>query len=101
MTNATATGTVVDTKHAGTSNLGNPAYWVTLDNGETYRTSANVMLAYGITNAVYRNEPHVFTLTAAGRIRSAMTIPRYLATTDGKDARAREIHNARKGDANG
>ena len=96
MSNAsTVTGTVVATKHAGTSGMGNPSYWVALDNGEIYRTSANTSLAYGIENPEYRNEPHVFTLTAAGRIRSAMTIPRYLATTDGKDARAREIHNAR------
>lgn len=71
MSNNTVTGKVIATKHAGTSGMGNPAYWVTLDNGEIYRTSANTGLAYGITNPEYRDEAHVFTLTAAGRIRTA------------------------------
>lgn len=67
----TITGKVIATEYASTSYLGNPAYWVTLDNGETYRTMDNAGLAYGITNPEYREDAHVFTLTRAGRIRSA------------------------------
>lgn len=67
----TVTGRVVGTEYASTSYYGNPAYWVTLDNGETYRTMDNSSLAYGIQNPEYRDEPHVFTLTRAGRIRNA------------------------------
>lgn len=70
----TVTGRVTATKHASTSMYGNPAYCVTLDNGETYRTMDNAMLAYGITNPEYREQPHVFTLTRAGRIRSAKPV---------------------------
>lgn len=64
-------GRVIATKYASTSYLGNPSYWVTLDNGETYRTMDNSGLAYGITNPEYRETEHTFTLTRAGRIRSA------------------------------
>lgn len=73
MSNArnTVTGRVTATEHVSTSMYGNPAYNVTLDNGETYRTMDNAMLAYAITNPEYRDHPHVFTLTRAGRIRSA------------------------------
>ena len=89
----TITGRVVATKHAGTSTMGNPSYWVTLDTGDIFRTSANAGIAYGITNRNFRDEAHVFSLTKAGRISGAMSVARYLATTDGKDARARSIHN--------
>lgn len=67
----TVTGKIVSTEHASTSYMGNPAYWITLDNGETYRTMDNAGLAYGITNPEYRETDHTFTLTRAGRIRSA------------------------------
>lgn len=93
MGNATVTGRVIETRYASTSHYGNPAYFVTLDSGETYRTKDDAMIAYGIQNAEYRDEPHVFMLTRAGRIRSAMTVSRYLATTDGRDVRARQINN--------
>ena len=89
----TITGRVVATKHAGTSNMGNPSYWVALDTGDIFRTSANAGIAYEITNRNFRDEAHTFTLTKAGRISGAMSVARYLATTDGKDARARSIHN--------
>ena len=69
------TGKVIETRHAGTSNMGNPAYWVTIetDSGDvvTLRTMSNTMLAYGITNPEYRASRHVFTLTRAGRIHGA------------------------------
>lgn len=67
----TVTGRVIAAKRVGTSAYGNPAYMVTLDNGETYRTMDNAGIAYGITNPEYRDTAHVFTLTRAGRIRSA------------------------------
>lgn len=76
MSNNTLTGTITATKHAGTSYYGNPAYWVTISTeaGDTVtlRTQDNSGLAYGITNPEYRDEAHAFTLTRAGRIRSAV-----------------------------
>lgn len=72
MTENTVTGKVIATKYAGTSTMGNPSYWVTLDNGEIYRTSSNTMLAYGITNQGYRESDYTYFLTRAGRIRSAV-----------------------------
>lgn len=67
----TVTGKIVAAKRVSTSAYGNPAYMVTLDNGATYRTMDNAGVAYGITNPEYREVDHVFTLTRAGRIRSA------------------------------
>lgn len=91
MSNTTVTGKVVSVKYAGASHYGNPAYFVTLDNDETYRTMSDAMISYAIENPEYRDEPHVFTLTRAGRIRSARTVANYLATSDCKDKRAREV----------
>lgn len=101
MTN-TITGIVTHTERVGTSVNGNPTYLVelrddTAPDGSAYsshRTMSDAMIAYAITNADYREQPHVFTLTRAGRIRSAMTVERYLATTDGKDAGARAYFNS-------
>ena len=71
----TITGRVIATKHAGTSTMGNPSYWVTIQrtdgSAEILRTMSNAMIGYAIQNPEYRDELHVFTLTAAGRIRSA------------------------------
>lgn len=67
----TVTGKVVTTRHNSTSYYGNPQYAVTLDNGETYLTSHDASIAYAITNREYRDYDHVFTLTRAGRIKSA------------------------------
>ena len=71
----TITGRVIATKYAGTSTMGNPSYWVTIQRSDGYsemlRTMSNAMIGYAIQNPEYRDEPHVFTLTAAGRIRSA------------------------------
>ena len=66
MSYSTVTGKVVATRHAGTSTMGNPSYWVTLDNGEIYRTTANSGLAYEITNRNYREAAHRFGLTKRG-----------------------------------
>lgn len=81
----TITGIVTHTKRVGTSVNGNPTYEVEIRNdnaptGEAYslhRTMSDAMIAYAITNPEYRNEPHVFTLTRAGRIRSAMTLDKW------------------------
>ena len=92
---------VIDTKRAGTSYYGNPSYDVTLEtragDALTLRTSSNVSFAYACTNSEYREEWHVYELTRAGRIKCARTIANYLATTNGKDADARAIHNERIG----
>ena len=84
------TGKVTDVKRAGTSGMGNPAYYVTLDavsaegadHSGTYRTMDNAGLAYGITNPEYREAEHVFTLTRAGRIRSARKAPAFYVIYD-------------------
>ena len=95
----TITAKVLETKRAGTSYYGNPSYDVTLETraGDTLtlRTSSNVMFAYACTNPEYRKEWHVYELTRAGRIKYARTVANYLATTNGKDADARAIHNER------
>ena len=74
----TLTAKVLDTKRAGTSYCGNPAYDVTLETrgGDTLtlRTSSNVMFAYGCTNPEYREEWHAYELTRAGRIKYARKI---------------------------
>jgi len=49
------------------SRNGNPAFDVTLDDGATYRTSADVGLAYGIQNPEYRENAHEFELTRPTR----------------------------------
>lgn len=98
----TITGIVTHTKRVGTSVNGNPTYEVELRDdhaavGEAYslhRTMSDSMIAYAIENPEYKNEPHVFILTRAGRIRSAMTVAKYLATTNGADSSARAYHNA-------
>lgn len=74
----TLTAKVIDTKRAGTSYYGNPAYDVTLETRDgdtlTLRTSSNVMFAYACENSEYREEWHVYELTRAGRIKYARKI---------------------------
>ena len=66
------TGTVVATKHAGTSTMGNPSYWVTIitdeGHGEIIRTSSNSGIVYEINNPNFRNESHEFELSKAFRL---------------------------------
>lgn len=82
----TVTGRVIGLKRAGTSVNGNPSYSVTLEVSAidgtpaqsstpvTVRTMSDAMLAYGIGNAEYRDFEHVYTLTRAGRIRTATRV---------------------------
>lgn len=82
----TITGKVLDTKHVGTSKMGNPSYDVTVrletidgtpvqgEQDVTIRTQSDSSLAYGITNREYREETHEFALTKAGRIRTARKV---------------------------
>lgn len=67
MSNATVTGRVLHTERVATSTP-NPMFDVTLTDGNTYRTSANISLAYAIQNTEYRDKPHTFGLTRAGRL---------------------------------
>lgn len=73
--NETIIARVAQTQRAGTSNYGNPAYLVTLMQKDgtisTHRTMSNAMVSYGINNPEYRDEPHEWHLTAAGRIKYA------------------------------
>lgn len=93
----TITAKVINTHRAGTSYYGNPSYDVTLETraGDilTLLTSSNVMFAYACENPEYREEWHVYELTRAGRIKYVRTIANYLATSNGKDANARAVHN--------
>ena len=82
----TITGKVVDTKHVGTSSVGNPTFDVTIRletidgtpvQGEqvvTIRTQVNSGIAYGIGNSFYRDETHEYTLTKAGRLKSVRKV---------------------------
>lgn len=72
---ATVTGLVVSTRRHGHTINGNPMISVTLststrgyDGITEFRISNDAMLAYGIENPEYRDIPHVFALTRAGRI---------------------------------
>lgn len=47
---------------------GHPRWYVTLDNGVTYRTAKNASLGYGITNAEYRDTMHRYTLDRWGNL---------------------------------
>lgn len=68
----TITGTVTRVERKGHTVYGNPIMVVTLDLGygypEAVRISDNASLVYGIENAEYREQPHTFALTRAGRI---------------------------------
>lgn len=68
-------GLVIRVERAGISRNGNPTMRVTLSTptegypGEaTFLTTSDSMLAYGIDNAEYRDRPHIFGLTRAGRL---------------------------------
>lgn len=71
MTN-TVTGKVTRVQTVGVSYYGNPTKRIAIEdeNGDvtTYLTSRDAMIAYGIDNAEFRDEPHTFKLTKAGRI---------------------------------
>lgn len=96
MTAKTVTGRVTGIKRHGHTYYGNPMMSVQLDGGEWYRISDNAGIVYGIENPEYRDAPHVFELTRAGRLSGrCWSVSEYLATTDGADAEARRIHNER------
>ena len=90
------TGRVVDTHRHGNTVYGNPIYSVTLDNGQTYRISDNASLNYGIANAEYRDVPHVFDLTRAGRISGyTRSVPEHVARSG--DSVARTLRSGQPG----
>jgi hypothetical protein len=72
MSKQTAQATVVKVIRHGHTVYGNPMMSLVLeyDDGETetFRISNNAGLVYGIENPEYREQPHTFALTAAGRI---------------------------------
>lgn len=94
----TVTGKVTAIKRHGHTVYGNPMVSVQLDTrpGDWFRISNDAVIVYGIENREFRETPHVFELTRAGRISGRKwTVPEYLATTNGADPDARAIHNAR------
>lgn len=68
----TITGRVVRTERIGSTRWGNPMYWVGIEDAsghdDVYRLSNDAGLAYAITNPEYRDTPHTFELTKAGRL---------------------------------
>lgn len=66
----TVTGMVIATKRHGTTYYGNPIVSVCLDTDPSHwlRISDNADLVYGIGNREYRDTPHTFRLTRAGRL---------------------------------
>lgn len=82
MSNHTVTGVVLDVHRLGHTVYGNPIMSIDLWDGresesgyryrETYRISDNTALVYEIANPEFRNEPHTFVLTRAGRISRVM-----------------------------
>jgi hypothetical protein len=68
--NKTTTGKVTATKTHGHTTYGNPLMSVQLDTypGEWFRISDNAGLVYAIENREYRETPHTFELTRAGRL---------------------------------
>jgi len=92
----TITGKVTAVKRHGHTVYGNPMMSIQIDGGEWLRISNDASIVYGIENPEFREIPHVFALTRAGRISGRKwTVPEYLATTNGADPVARAIHNAR------
>lgn len=96
MSGNTVTGRITATKRHGHTYYGNPMMSVQIEGGEWYRISNDSGIVYGIENPEYRETPHVFELTRAGRISGRVrTVAEYLATSDGRDADARRIHAGR------
>lgn len=61
-------GKIVHIERIGMSTQGNPNYRVTLDTGNTYRTSSDSSVVYEIDNAVFRGVTVRLLLTEANRI---------------------------------
>lgn len=72
------TGTVLATRRAGMSRMGNPAFDVAIqtDSGDVVilTTATNSGLGYEITNPDYKYTPRVFTLNGHGKITSAKKV---------------------------
>lgn len=68
----TAQATVVQVIRHGHTIYGNPIMSVVLQyddtERDTFRISDNASIVYEIENPEFREQPHTFTLTAAGRI---------------------------------
>jgi hypothetical protein len=64
----TITGKITNVKRHGHTVYGNPMVSVQIDGGDWYRVSYDSGLVYGIENPEFRETPHVFALTRAGRI---------------------------------
>lgn len=69
---ATITGHVIRVERHGHTIYGNPTMSVVLSTelgvSDLIRISDNASIVYGIENAEYRDEPHTFALTRAGRL---------------------------------
>ena len=77
----TITGRVVRTERLGHTKWGNPMFNVGIEgsNGDSYviRLANDAGLAYAINNPEYRDEPHTFELTKAGRLSGVVVRYRF------------------------
>lgn len=66
----TITGKVTAVKRHGHTRWGNPMMSIQLDTrpGEWFRISDNAGIVYAIENREFREVPHLFELTKAGRL---------------------------------
>jgi len=71
MATKTLTGTVARVIRHGHTVYGNPIMSIVLDGdewGASHRISDNASMVYEIENPEFRDDPHTFALTRAGRI---------------------------------
>jgi len=68
MQSNTDEGVITHLERLNNSINGNPAYRVTLDNGNSYRTQSDSSVSYEINNGTYRDVTVRLLLTKARRI---------------------------------
>jgi hypothetical protein len=68
MQSPTDEGVITHLERLNNSINGNPAYRVTLDNGNSYRTQSDSSVSYEINNGTYRDATVRLLLTKAHRI---------------------------------
>lgn len=59
---------IVGTRRAGTSNMGNPSYWISFTDGTIARTQSDASIAYSATNRDQHGVPLDVVFTRAGLI---------------------------------
>lgn len=68
MTNSKFTATITHIERMKSSHYGNPRFMLTFDNGKSYPTQPDAMIAYGIENSEYREGPVEVTLNGRDHV---------------------------------